>query len=87
MEGTKKFGGDNMPKFEVLIMETLEKVVTVEAEDEDEAIHRVEDMWDNGDYILDSENFTGVEFKIWNRDTFKVWYEDIEMWYDEKHRK
>lgn len=38
MEGTKKFGGDNMPKFEVLIMETLEKVVTVEADNEDGSI-------------------------------------------------
>ena len=49
MEGTKKFGGDNMPEFKVLIMETLEDIVTVEAENEEEAVFKVEDSWKNGE--------------------------------------
>ena len=64
MEGTKKFGGDNMPKFEVLIMETLEDIVTVEAQDEAEALWEAEDMWKNEEYVLGSENFTGADFCI-----------------------
>ena|GEM_PF-6478442 len=38
MEGTKKFGGDKMPKFNVLITEILTKVVAVEAEDKQKAL-------------------------------------------------
>ena len=60
-----------MPKFEVLIMETLEDIVTVEAENENEALRQVEDAWKNGEYILDSKNFTGVEFKLWNDELSK----------------
>ncbi len=55
-----------MPKFEVLIMETLEDIVTVEAENEEEALEKVEDGWEDETYILGPENFTGVEFKLWN---------------------
>ena len=53
-----------MPKFSVEITETLQKVITVEAENEQEALWKVEDMWKNGECILDSENFTGADFCI-----------------------
>lgn len=49
-----------MPKFEVLIMETLEDIVTVEAENEEEALEKVEDGWEDETYILGPENFTGL---------------------------
>lgn len=78
MEGTKKFGGDNMPEFKVLIMETLEDIVTVEAENEEEALEQAEDSYNSGEYILDSENFTGVEFKLWKDGLFKVWNDELD---------
>ncbi len=53
-----------MPKFSVEITETLQKVITVEAQDEAEALWKAEDMWKNGEYVLDSENFMGADFCI-----------------------
>ena len=51
-----------MKTYKVKITETLEKVVEVEAEDRDEAEQIVSDAWHNSEYILDADNFTGVEF-------------------------
>jgi hypothetical protein len=48
----------------VLITETLQKTVIVEAESEAEAHTRVSDAWKNAEYILDSDNFQGVEFHV-----------------------
>ncbi len=62
--GTERFGGSEMT-FDVLITETLEDIVTVEAENESEALRKAEEKWKEGSYILGSENFTGVEFKLW----------------------
>ena len=63
-EDTERFGGNDMPKFSVEITETLQKVITVEAQDEAEALWKAEDMWKNGEYVLDSENFMGADFCI-----------------------
>lgn len=52
-----------MKKFEVTITETLEKTVVVEAPSKDEALQIAEDMWRNGDVILDADNFVGVEYQ------------------------
>lgn len=51
-----------MRKYKVIITETLEKVVEVEARDKIEAEQIVSDAWHNSKYILDADNFTGVEF-------------------------
>ena len=51
-----------MREFEVTITETLKMTVTVEAKNRDEAEQIVSDNWRNSDYILDADNFTGVEF-------------------------
>lgn len=37
--------------------------VTVEAESQLEAEQMVSDNWSNQEYILDADNFTGVDFK------------------------
>ena len=50
-----------MPKFNVLITEILTKVVTVEAEDKQNALWKVEDMRENGECTLYSENLLDVE--------------------------
>ena len=51
-----------MKEYDVKITETLEKTVTVEAESRDAAEEQVKTAYYNSEYILDAENFTGVEF-------------------------
>lgn len=53
-----------MKEFDINITETLEKTVTVEAENREEAEKKVEQAYYNSEYILDSENFTGVKFNV-----------------------
>ena len=55
----------DMKEFAIKITETLEKTVIVEAENEREALQLVDDNYRAAKegYVLDSENFTGVEFK------------------------
>lgn len=51
-------------EYKVLITETLQKTVVVEAASEQEAHKRVSDAWKNAEYTLDAENFQGVEFHV-----------------------
>ena len=48
--------------FEVTITETLQRTVTVQAENRDDAEQIVSDQWHRSEHILDAEDFTGVEF-------------------------
>lgn len=50
-----------MKEYDVTITETLEKTVTVEAASKAEAEEMVRQQYYNSEYILDSENFTGVD--------------------------
>jgi|GEM_PF-2123525 len=50
-------------KFTVTITETLKLNVEVESCDECAAEQIVSDNWRKSEYVLDAENFTGVEFK------------------------
>jgi len=50
--------------YKVLITETLQKTVFVEAASEQEAHRRVSDAWKNSEYILDADSFQGVEFHV-----------------------
>lgn len=54
-ENTKKH-------YNVTITETLVMKVEVEAESQDEAEQLVSDAWHDSEYVLDADNFTGVEF-------------------------
>ncbi len=51
-----------MKEFEVTITKTLQKTVSIEAETKEEAKQLVEDMWKEGDIILDADNFADVEY-------------------------
>ena len=51
-----------MKEYDVKITETLEKTVTVQAENRDAAEEQVKTAYYNSEHILDAENFTGVEF-------------------------
>jgi len=50
--------------YKVLITETLQKTVLVEAGSEQEAHRRVSDAWKNSEYILGADSFQGVEFHV-----------------------
>ena len=51
-------------EYKVLITETLQKTVIVEAETETEAHKRASDAWKNAEYLLDADSFQGVEFHV-----------------------
>ena len=54
----------NSPKrFKVAITETLELDVEVEASSHIEAEQIVASQWENNEYVLDSSDFSGVEFR------------------------
>ena len=47
-----------MNRYYVSVTETLNKVVSVDAESKEEAKQKVQDAYDGCDIILDSENFS-----------------------------
>ena len=49
--------------FEIEIEEVLQKVVKVKADSLDEAIDKVQERYKNEKYILDYNDFKGVEFR------------------------
>ena len=51
-------------EYKVLITETLQKTVIVQAVTEQEAHKRASDAGKNAEYILDAECFQGVEFHV-----------------------
>lgn len=63
-----------MRKYKAKITETLEKVVFVEARNKTEAEQIVCVAWNDSAYILDADNFVGVNFtaepavKNWDHD-------------------
>ena len=52
-----------MKKFDVEITETLQRKVSVEAASQEDAERMVTQAWNNQDYVMDSSDFTGVDFK------------------------
>ena len=52
-----------MKIYEIEIEELLQKVVKVEADSLDEAIDKVQDGYRNEEYVLDYNDFKGVEFR------------------------
>lgn len=60
---SKKRRSNNLKEYDVKITETLEKTVTVQASSRAEAEEKVNAAWSNSEYILDSEDFVGVDFK------------------------
>lgn len=49
--------------YSVTITEALKMMVTVEADDQQQAEQMVSDGWHNSNYILGAENFVDVEFE------------------------
>lgn len=46
-------------KFDITVIETLSRTIPVDAENYDEDIEKVEDMYDRQEIILDSSDFKG----------------------------
>lgn len=46
-------------KFDITVIEILSRTVSVDAENYDEALEKVEDMYDRQEIILDSSDFKG----------------------------
>lgn len=57
--------------FEIEIEELLQRVVKVKANSLSEAIDKVEERYSNQQYILDSEDFKGVEFREYKDEIIK----------------
>lgn len=55
-------------KQKVKIVETLERVVEVEAESFDEAEEIVREQYRNSDIVLTSDDYIGTEFKKYDED-------------------
>ncbi len=46
-------------RFDITVIETLSRAVAVDAENYDEALEKVEDMYDRQEIVLDSSDFKG----------------------------
>ena len=55
-------------EYSVEIVETLIRIVTVEATSEEQAIEFVMYDYNNAELVLDADDFFDVEFEIVNRD-------------------
>ncbi len=55
-----------MKTFQVEITEILQKIILIDAEDENEAYVKVSDMYENCDIILDADDFIQNEINLLN---------------------
>ena len=53
-----------MKRYYVSVTETLNKVVSVDAESENEAVQKVQDAYNNSDIVLDYGNFSGEMIEV-----------------------
>ena len=64
-----------MKRYYVSVTEILNKVVSVDAESEEEAVQKVQDAYNNSEIILDSDNFCG---EIVEAEDDQAFYADYE---------
>lgn len=60
-----------MKKFQIEIEEILQHVYEIEAESLDEAISIAEDRYHDQEYVLDAEDYKGVEFREYKDEVIK----------------
>nr|MBP3681602.1 DpnD/PcfM family protein [Clostridia bacterium] len=51
-----------MNKYKVEITETLQKTIEVEADNKEDAMHKVMKMYKNSEVILDDNDFVNLDF-------------------------
>ena len=64
-----------MKRFYVSVTETLNKVVSVDAENEKDALEQVKAAYYDSDIVLDSDNFCGETIEIEDDQQFYIDYE------------
>ena len=57
-----------MKEFQVEVCETLIRIITVEAQSEEQALEFVKYDYNNAELVLDSDDFFDVEFNLVNQD-------------------
>ena len=72
-----------MKRYYVSVTETLNKVVSVDAESEKEAVQKVHDAYNNSEIILDSDNYCGKTVEVEDDQQF---YADYEKDYGETYQ-
>ena len=55
---------ENKKEFVVYITETLQRKVIVEANNDNEALNQVVDQYNNGEIVLDYNDYLDVEFNL-----------------------
>lgn len=58
-----------MKEYAVKIVETLERVVYVQADNGENAREMVKEKWYQGEYILDADDFKDVEYYVVNTES------------------
>lgn len=53
-----------MTKYKVEMTEYLQRIIEVEAKDEKEAYAKVKQMYNNGEIVLDADDFTDKEINV-----------------------
>ena len=59
---------ENKQTYKVTVTETLQRTITVNAEDELDAVQKVQDMYNNGEIVLDSEDHINTDIDVKNID-------------------
>lgn len=59
-------GGFILKKFDIRITETLERIVSVSAENENRALKKVMDDYESEEIVLDCNDFKEIEIKLQN---------------------
>lgn len=72
-----------MKRYYVSVTETLNKVVSVDAESEAEAVSAVNDAYNNCEIVLDSDNYCGKTVEVEDDQQF---YADYEKDYGETYQ-
>lgn len=72
-----------MKRYYVSVTETLNKVVSVDAESEAEAVSAVNDAYNNCEIVLDSDDFIGEQVQVESDQQF---YADYEKEYGETYQ-
>lgn len=72
-----------MKRYYVSVTETLNKVVSVDAESEDEAVIAVKDSYNNCEIVLDSDDFIGEQVQV---EPDQEFYADYEKDYGETYQ-
>lgn len=55
---------NKMKKYNVEIEETLSKIISIESETKEEAISKVEEMYDNEEIVLTADDYIDTEFNV-----------------------